>query len=130
MKKPPRRAYDPNVTVASPGGKPDRKPRFRVLIPQTLWSTWAKAVEQAPKKNTQRLWDHLAYRPDQPPLVGTVTAMKGGHMAGKDGWSRVYHYELTGAGRVDYQFHPKYVGGAVGDEHAVVRIINITMSSH
>ena len=60
----------------------------------------------------QQLWNHLAYRPDKPPLLGSVTRLKGGQARGKGGWSDVHHYEITGAGRIDYQFHPEYSGGA------------------
>ncbi len=48
----------------------------------------------------------------------------------KEGWSDVHHYEVTGAGRINYQFHPDDAGGAKGDQHAVVKVTSIDMSSH
>ena len=100
MKRPPVGAYDPYITIASPGGKPVTKPRFRVLMSKSMWKQWENAVSQAGDQNVQQLWNHLAYRPDQLPLLGSVTRLKGGHMKGKEGWSDVHHYEITGAGRI------------------------------
>jgi hypothetical protein len=51
-------------------------------------------------------------------------------MKGKGGWSDVHHYEITGAGRINHQFHPEYTGGAKGDKHPVVRVTSIDISSH
>jgi len=51
-------------------------------------------------------------------------------MKGKEGWSDVHHYEITGPGRINYQFHPYYAGGTQGDKHPVVKVISIDMSSH
>jgi hypothetical protein len=51
-------------------------------------------------------------------------------MRGKGGWSDVHHYEVSGAGRVNYQFHTAYTQGASGDPHRVVRIVDIDLSSH
>ena len=130
MKRPPVGAYDPYITIASPGGKPVTKPRFRILMSKNLWKAWENAVGQAGDQNMQQLWNHLAYRPDQPPLLGSVTRLKGGHVKGKNGWSDVHHYEITGAGRIDYQFDTHYIGGTKGDPHAVVKIVRIDMSSH
>ena len=130
MSRPPAGAYDPYITIASPGGKPSAKPRFRILMSKSLWKAWEKANGQAGDQNVQQLWNHLAYRPDKPPLLGSVTRLKGGQARGKGGWSDVHHYEITGAGRIDYQFHPEYSGGAKGDPHPVVKIIRIDMSSH
>lgn len=130
MRRPPVEAYDPFITIASPGGKPATKPRFRILMSKNLWKAWENAIGQAGPQNVQQLWNHLAYRPDRPPLLGSVTRLKGGHLKGKHGWSDVHHYEITGAGRIDYQFDPQYTGGTKGDPHGVVKIIRIDMSSH
>jgi hypothetical protein len=70
-------------------------------------------------------------QPDQPPRVGTVTPMKGRHnKSTADGTSRIYHYEVSGAGRVDYRYNPKYKTSPDGDEHPVVTIVSIDLSSH
>jgi hypothetical protein len=51
-------------------------------------------------------------------------------MKGKAGWSDVHRYEVTGAGRINYQFHPDYSGGAKGDKDHVVMVTGIDTSSH
>lgn len=130
MTRPPVGAYDPLITTGRPGGKPDKQPRFRVLINKSDWKRWVDMVGKVGAGSAQRLWDHLAYRADQPPEVGTVTRLKGGHMKGTGGWSDVHHYEVSGAGRVDFQFHKEFTGGETGEPHAVVQIIRISMSSH
>ena len=57
--------------------------------------------------------------------------MKGRQAAAlQDGSSRVYHYEVSGAGRVDYRYNPKCKTSPDGDEHAVVYVISIDLSSH
>ena len=47
-----------------------------------------------------------------------------------DGWSPTYHYEISGAGRVDYQFHNAYQTAPERDTHPVVFIRTIDFSSH
>jgi hypothetical protein len=51
--------------------------------------------------------------------------MKGKHKKGGDGWSPVIHYEVSGAGRIDYQYNPAYQTSSSADEHAVVRMLVI-----
>ncbi|MGH9379809.1 MAG: hypothetical protein ACRD2Z_04250 [Thermoanaerobaculia bacterium] len=46
------------------------------------------------------------------------------------GFSRAIHYEISGAGRLDYQYHDAYTGGGQGDPHRVVFIRAINLSSH
>lgn len=123
-------AYAPLVTTGRPGGKPDEQPRFRPLIHKKDWAAWRAMVETVGLQSAQRLWDHLAFNADRKPQVGRVTIMKGRHMRGRDGWSDVHHYEVSGAGRVDFQYHKSYEGGDENLPHAVVRIIRISMSSH
>ncbi len=45
------------------------------------------------------------------------------------GFSRTVHYEISGAGRIDYQYNAAYLG-ARGDPHPVVCIRAISLSSH
>jgi hypothetical protein len=45
------------------------------------------------------------------------------------GFSRTIHYEISGAGRIDYQFNDVYLGTR-GDPHPVVFIRVINLSSH
>ncbi|MGH2351310.1 MAG: hypothetical protein ACRDJN_06810 [Chloroflexota bacterium] len=47
-----------------------------------------------------------------------------------DGCSRTIHYEISGAGRIDFQFHDAFTGGTHGDPHPVVFILTIDLSSH
>lgn len=134
---PPAGAYDPYRTLGRPGGKPSLQPRFRVHLHKRDWTAWQKLIDEAGVANAQQLWDHLAHRPDQRPLLGVSTPLKGGHVkATPDGWSRVYHYEVSGPGRVNYRYHDAYDGGANIDssgepeKHRCVRIIDISMGSH
>lgn len=46
------------------------------------------------------------------------------------GWSKTYHYEISSAGRIDYQFHNEFKGGDRGDPHPVVAILTISYGSH
>lgn len=91
------RLSDPYITIVSPRGRPVTKPRLRILMSKSMWKAWVNAIGQAGDQNMQQLWNHLAYRPDQPPLLGSVTRLKGGHVKGRDGWSDKHHYEITGA---------------------------------
>jgi hypothetical protein len=57
--------------------------------------------------------------------------MRGKHNAAKwAGYSPTIHYEISGAGRIDYQFNPESREGALGDPHGVVKILAIDLSSH
>ena len=78
----------------------------------------------------QQFYDHIAASPGQVPAVGTTTILKGS--LGKPfalGFSRTIHYEISGAGRIDYQYHDAYVG-TQGDPHPVVFILRIDLGSH
>jgi hypothetical protein len=46
------------------------------------------------------------------------------------GYSKTIHYEITGAGRIDYQFNPSASDGARGDPHGVVKIMSIDLGSY
>jgi hypothetical protein len=39
-------------------------------------------------------------------------------------------YEITGAGRIDYQYADGTTEGDQGDAHAVVKILSIDLGSH
>ncbi|MBI4728085.1 MAG: hypothetical protein HY775_01070 [Acidobacteria bacterium] len=45
------------------------------------------------------------------------------------GFSRTVHYEISGAGRIDFQYADNYRGRR-GDPHGVVFILAIDLSSH
>lgn len=124
-------AYRPFVAARRPGASPETPPRFRVVVHRKRAGLWAALEVEVGLQNAQRLWDHLAMRPDMPPLIGSVTPMKGGTYGPQsDGWSRVFHYEVSGAGRVDYRYNARHKTRPGGDEHSVVRIISIDLGSH
>jgi hypothetical protein len=69
--------------------------------------------------------------PGQPPPVGRTSLLAGrAGRPGEAGFSRTIHYEISGAGRINYQFNDAYTGGALGDPYPVVRILTIELSSH
>lgn len=82
-------------------------------------------------ENAQQFWDHVALTPGLPPRVGAACILKGkaGHPAGPE-FSRTVHYEITGAGRIDFQFSDRFRVRPGGDEHKVVRILTIALGSH
>lgn len=82
-------------------------------------------------ESAQQLYDHLTSKPDQQPSINRSTILKGrAGRAQEPGFSRTVHYEISGAARVDYQYNPRFAGGALGDVHKVVRIIAVTLTSH
>jgi hypothetical protein len=57
--------------------------------------------------------------------------MKGMHKKPKwAGYSTTIHYEISGAGRIDYQYNASSTEGTRGDSHGVVKILTIDLSSH
>lgn len=124
-------AYRPFVSARYPGsGAPPVKPAWRVLVHRKQVAEWNRIREVCGESNAEELWRHLSERPNQPPLLGTVTPMKGRHNAASaDGMSKIYHYEITGGSRLDYRYNAEYrVDG--GDPHQVVQIISIALGSH
>lgn len=82
-------------------------------------------------ENAQQFWDHVAVRPGEPPDVGSSTILRGkAGLPWKPGFSKTVHYEITGAGRIDYQFCNEYETTSEGDKHRVVMILTITLGSH
>ena len=124
-------AYRPHVAARRPGGSPAVKPVFRVLVHYQYLELWKQLPARVGLANAQQFWDHVAMTPGQPPRVGTSSIMKGKFAAAKwPGYSKTVHYEITGAGRIDYQFNPAATEGARGDPHGVVRILTIDLGSH
>jgi len=92
---------------------------------------WNELPSRVGLVNAQQFWDHVAMTPGEPPEVGTSSVMKGKHAAPKwPGYSKTIHYEITGAGRIDYQFNPAATEGRRGDPHGVVKILTIDLGSH
>lgn len=130
-------AYAPLVAARYPGEGTARSnqrlpaPLWRVLVHRKQVDDWGRLGEVCGQSNAEELWLHLTQQPDQKPRLGTVTPMRGKlGKATADGWSRVYHYEVTGAARVDYRFHAAYRTSRSGDAHRVVSIVLVSLGSH
>lgn len=111
-------------------GVPTRRPGWRVLVHRRYLSVWDSLVDRVGLARAQQFWDHVAYTPDRPPRAGRSSVMKGKHKKGGDGWSPVIHYEISGAGRIDYQYNLAYQTSKAADPHAVVRMLVIDLGSH
>ena len=82
-------------------------------------------------QSAQQFYDHVAFTPGSPPLVNSATILRG--KAGEPkfvGGSRTIHYEISGAGRINYQYVNAYADGRSGDPHPVVFILTIELGSH
>lgn len=102
-----------------------------MLVHREFLEDWKSLAGRVGLSNAQQFWDHVAHTPGQPPRVGTSTVMKGKHHGPKwPGYSKTIHYEITGAGRIDYQYADATTEGDQGDAHAVVKILSIDLGSH
>ena len=123
--------YRPYGPARRPGSSPESQPPYRVLVHRKMAERWDGLAERVGLEAAQQFYDHVSQTPGQQPTVGSTAILKG--KAGKPsapGFSRTYHYEISGAGRINYQFNNEYTGGGAGDSHAVVRIVNIALGSH
>jgi len=123
-------AYRPYVSARAPKGRPVTAPAWRLLVHRQYADAWENLADRVGLESAQQFYDHTTESPDQHPKVGTSGLLRGDHNKGKNGWSRRVHYEISGAGRIDYEYHPTYKTGHDGDEHPVVRILVINLSSH
>jgi hypothetical protein len=124
-------AYRPHVAARRPGGPPAVRPAFRVLVHNKYLAAWDELADRVGLANAQQFWDQVAVTPGQPPKAGTSSVMKGKHNGPKwPGYSKTIHHEITGAGRIDYQYNPAVTDGARGDPHGVVKIMSIDLGSH
>jgi hypothetical protein len=123
-------AYRPYVAARAPKGRPVTAPAWRLLVHRQYAEAWESLADRVGLESAQQFYDHITQTPDQHPKVGTTGLLRGNHNKGKDGWSRRVHYEISGAGRIDYEYHPTYKTSGDGDEHAVVRILVVNLSSH
>ena len=124
-------AYQPFQPARRPGGRPATRPRYRVLVHRKFVDLWAALPERVGLGAAQQFYDHVAQTPGQPAAInrtGVLRGRAGAPMA--PGFSRTIHYEISGAGRIDYQYHDAYDDGAHGDPHPVVFIRAINLSSH
>lgn len=124
-------AYRPFVAARSPGGRPEDAPAYRVLVHRQYLALWKELPERVGLTAARQFWDHVTTTPGKPPAVGTSTVLRGKHHGPKwEGYSRTIHYEISGAGRLDYQYCNATTEGAQGDPHAVVKILTIALGSH
>lgn len=124
-------AYHPLWPGRRPGGKPTDPPIYRVLVHRQFFEQWLEMVERVGVDKAQAFWDHVARTPGEPPQIASSCLLKGksGNPQG-EGWSRTIHYEVSGAGRINYQYHDAYRTTRDGDAHKVVAILTIDYSSH
>lgn len=123
-------AYRPYQPTRRPGGKPAEKPPYRVLVHRKFAHLWEALPGRVGLANAQQFYDHVARTPGQPATINRTGLLRG--KAGEPmapGFSRTIHYEISGAGRIDYQYHDAYTGGGEGDPHAVVFIRAINLSN-
>lgn len=102
-----------------------------MLVHRIALDAWQELPGRVGLQSAQQFWDHVARAPGHPPTVGRSTILRG--KAGEPqepGFSRTVHYEISGAGRIDYQYHDSYVTSPTGDPHRVVRILTVNLSSH
>ena len=124
-------AYRPFVAARAPGGRPLTKPAYRVLVHRQYLDAWNGLADRVGITSAQQFWEHVSSRPGIPPAVGTSTVLRGKHHGPKwAGYSRTIHYEISGAGRIDYQYCNSTSEGHRGDPHAVVKILTIDLGSH
>jgi hypothetical protein len=92
---------------------------------------WDSLADEVGLEAAQQFYEHVSMTPGEPAKIGSTSYLRGkaGHPEG-DGFSRTIHYEISGAGRINYQFNDAYTGGAHGDPHRVVRIRTIDHGSH
>ncbi|MEV0854112.1 hypothetical protein [Nocardia fluminea] len=131
MPDPEPGAYRPYVAARSPGGRPAAKPAYRVLVHQQYVDAWNGLVDRVGRVSAQQFWEHVSTTPGRPPEVGSSTVLRGKHHGPKwPGYSRTIHYEISGAGRIDYQYCSDTQEGHRGDAHPVVKILTIDLGSH
>jgi hypothetical protein len=124
-------AYRPFVPARAPGGRPDQKPAFRVLVHRQYLDAWNSLADNVGHTSARQFWDHVSMTPGFPPSVGTSTVLRGKHHRAKwPEYSQTIHYEISGAGRIDYQYASASKEGSRRDPHAVVKILTIDLTSH
>ncbi|WP_157106220.1 hypothetical protein [Nocardia sienata] len=124
-------AYRPFVAARAPGGRPPTEPAYRVLVHRQYLDAWNSLADRVGITSARQFWEHVSCTPGTPPAVGTSTVLRGKHHGPKwEGYSRTIHYEISGAGRIDYQYCNATTEGDRGDPHPVVKILTIDLGSH
>lgn len=124
-------AYQPLVPAQRPGSRPFEQPVYRVLVHRKFRNHWDQLISRVGLQGAQQFWDHVAYTPGKVSPLASITLLRGKAGAPNGaGWSKTHHYEVSGAGRIDYQYHNAFKTSPDGDEHKVVAILTISYSSH
>jgi hypothetical protein len=102
-----------------------------VLVHRKFEPLWVQLPERVGLEAARQFHAHVTQSPGSPPTVNSACILRG--RAGRpraDGFSRTVYYEISGAGRIDYQFCDEYRTASDGDSHRVVFILTIDLSSH
>lgn len=106
-------------------------PEYRVLVHKRYQRHYDELVSRVGLQQAEQFWDHVSQTPGEPAALASTCILRGKAGLPKGpGWSRTVHYELSGAARVDYQYHDSYRTNDSGDPHRVVAILTINFSSH
>lgn len=127
----PNSSYEPHVRARRPGGRPDEKPKYRVLVHRRFLMYYNELADRVGLKQAQQFWDHVSQDPGNPDPIASTCFLRGrsGRPKGP-GWSRTIHYEVSSSARIDYQYHDAYTTEPDSDPHPVVAILTINYSSH
>ena len=101
-----------------------------MLVHRQFEHLWRQLPDRVGIEASQQFFDHIANTPGQIASLGATTILKGS--LGRpiaEGFSRTVHYEISGGGRLDFQYNDAYVG-LQGDAHPVVFILRIDLASH
>lgn len=125
------RSYAPFIPARRPGGRPADRPRYRVLVHRAFAEAWSELPRRVGVRSAQQFYDHVSTTPGRPPDINRATVLRG--QAGRPKFascSRTIHYEISGSGRIDYQYADEFRQGRHGDAHSVVLVLTIRLGSH
>ena len=124
-------AYAPHVSARRPGGSPRGAPKYRVLVHRKMLDRWNELVDRVGLESAEQFWDHVANDPGHKAPINGTTVLKGSAGNPKaPGFSRTVHYEVSGAARINFQYHDQFRTRPDGDPHKIVVILTIDYSSH
>lgn len=96
------------------------------MVHRQLAERWDELVPRAGVASAHQLWEYLTTQPDRPSPYGCVSPWRGQ----KKGQTQTWHYEVSGAGRVDFQIDAAHVATPGRPPHPTVFIVGISYSSH
>ncbi len=62
-------AYQPYRPARRPGGKPQAKPRYRVLVHRKFAELWQALPQRVGVTSVQQFYDHVTHTPGQPAAI-------------------------------------------------------------